>query len=118
MSVFIFGMIATALSPYHQPNSLAVPLIGALANWLALSLFIYAAAPASGGHLNPFITLSTFTAGLSTFPRSVLYIIGQCIGAIIGAFILKLGLGGSDYYSMVCRARFPFKCSTRLLHTC
>lgn len=101
MLVFTVGLIASALSPYQQSNPLAVPLIGSLTNWIAITLFIYAAAPASGGHLNPFITLSTFTAGLSTFPRSLLYILGQCIGALCGAFFLKLGLS-ADYYPSVC----------------
>jgi len=98
MFVFTVGLAATALSPYHESNPLAVPLIGSLVNWIALSLFIFTTAPASGGHINPFITLSTFTAGLSTFPRSLLYILGQCIGALCGAFILKLGLGGDVYF--------------------
>ena len=102
MFVFTVGLAATALSPYHQSNPLAVPLIGALVNWISLSLFIYTTAPASGGHINPLITMSTFTSGLSTFPRSILYIVGQCIGSLCGSFILKLGLGGDDYYPSVC----------------
>jgi glycerol uptake facilitator-like aquaporin len=105
MLVFAVGLIGTALAPYNDPNSLRAPLVGSLTVWIAITLFIFAAAPASGGHLNPFITLSTFTAGLSTFSRSVLYIIGQCIGALIGAFFLKLGLGGADYYPSVCIAQ-------------
>lgn len=111
MLVFTVGCISNALGPYNSPDSLRAPLIGALANWIAITLFVYAAAPASGGHLNPLVTLSTFTAGLSTFPRSVLYILGQCIGALCGAFILKLGLGGHDYYPSVC-VHFPFYCHT------
>lgn len=101
MLVFTVGLIANALSPYARPGSLTVPLLASITNWIAITLFVFAAAPASGGHLNPLITLSTFTAGLSTFPRSILYIVGQCIGAIIGALILKLGLSSEDYYTSV-----------------
>jgi glycerol uptake facilitator-like aquaporin len=101
MLVFASGMIAIAVGPYNEPDSFKVPLIVALTNWIAITLFIFAAAPASGGHLNPFITLATLTAGLSTFPRSLLYIIAQCIGGIIGGFWLKLGLGGPDYFPSV-----------------
>ncbi|OJD28907.1 mip transporter [Diplodia corticola] len=98
MLVFSVGLIANALGPYHSADSLGAPLVAALGNWFAITLFIFAAAPASGGHLNPFITMATLTTGLSTLSRSVLYMVGQCIGALIGAFLLKLGISGADYF--------------------
>ena len=101
MLVYTTGLIGTAFPPYNSKTSLQVPIIIALSNWVAISLFIFAAAPASGGHLNPLITLSTFTAGLATLPRTVLYVLAQMIGALIGGFFLKLGLGGKDYYPLV-----------------
>lgn len=97
--VFTVGLIANAIAPYSHTNPLAVALVGSLTNWIAITLFVYATAPASGGHLNPLITMSTFAAGLSTLPRSLLYIVAQCIGAIGAGFFLKLGLESSDFYS-------------------
>lgn len=67
-------------------------------NWTGLSLFIFSAAPASGGHLNPSITIATFFAGLSSFPRSLIYVIGQCIGSIVGSYWLRLGVGEDAYF--------------------
>ncbi|KAB2576895.1 Aquaporin TIP1-3 [Lasiodiplodia theobromae] len=101
MLVFSTGLIGIALGPYRAANVVGVSLVGALTNWFSVSLFILAAGPASGGHLNPFITMSTFAAGLSTLSRSVLYIIAQCIGAVAGAFLLKLGVSGADYFALV-----------------
>lgn len=94
---FGLGSLSSALTISGQ-STFAIALYAALGNWVGLSLFILSAAPVSGGHLNPTITMATFFAGLSTFPRSVLYIAGQCIGAIVGAYWLRLGLGDS-YFS-------------------
>jgi glycerol uptake facilitator-like aquaporin len=79
---------------------MAISLYAALLNTAGLSLFIFTAAPASGGHINPSITMATFFAGLSTLPRSVLYIIAQTLGAIVGGYWLKLGLG-EQYFPTV-----------------
>lgn len=79
---------------------MAISLYASLLNGISLSLFVYAAGPVSGGHLNPCITMATFVAGLSTLARSVIYIIAQCVGAIIGSYWLKLGLG-DDFFRAV-----------------
>jgi glycerol uptake facilitator-like aquaporin len=67
-----------------------------------ITLFLYAAAPPSGGHLNPFITIATFCAGLCTLPRAIYYIFGQLVGALAGGFLLKVGIGAGNYYPGVC----------------
>ena len=90
--VFTLGAGASGLTTL-QVSPMAISLYGALLNSAGLSLFIFAAAPASGGHLNPSITMATFFAGLSTLPRSVLYIVAQTLGAIVAGYWLKLGLG-------------------------
>jgi glycerol uptake facilitator-like aquaporin len=98
-------MVDNAFGSYiGKPNTSPVGwnMAHQVLTWLLISLFLYAAGPASGGHLNPFITMLTFTAGLCTLPRMVYYIIGQMVGALGGAFFLKLGLGGSrNYYPSV-----------------
>jgi hypothetical protein len=52
--------------------------------------------------VDPTITMGTFFAGLSTFPRAIMYIAAQSIGAIVAAFLLKLGAGSSNYFAAVC----------------
>ncbi|GAB7334970.1 hypothetical protein MBLNU13_g06841t2 [Cladosporium sp. NU13] len=90
--VFALGAGASGLTTL-QVSPMAISLYASLLNFVGLSLFIMAAAPASGGHLNPSITMATFFAGLSTLPRSVLYIVAQTLGAIVAGYWLKLGLG-------------------------
>ncbi|KAK9318757.1 aquaporin-like protein [Lipomyces orientalis] len=58
-----------------------------------ISLFIYATAPSSGGHLNPMITFSTLLAGLIEFPRAVLYILAQTGGAALAGGMIRGCLG-------------------------
>lgn len=99
--VFALGAGASGLTTL-QVSPMAISLYASLLNFVGLSLFIMAAAPASGGHLNPSITMATFFAGLSTLPRSVLYIVAQTLGAIVAGYWLKLGLG-EQYFPAVSR---------------
>ncbi|KFY08157.1 hypothetical protein V492_06492 [Pseudogymnoascus sp. VKM F-4246] len=73
------------------------PLVGGITNMIILTLFIYCLGPVSGGHLNPIITMSTFTARLSTFPRMVLYIIFQTAGACIAGLMIRSSYGSRDF---------------------
>jgi hypothetical protein len=41
--------------------------------------------------------MATFFAGLSTFPRTVLYIVAQTIGGVLAGYWLKLGLSDAYY---------------------
>lgn len=41
--------------------------------------------------------MATFFTGLSTLPRTVLYIIAQCVGSIVGAYWLRLAMGESFF---------------------
>lgn len=93
---FLLGAGSAGLSSLDA-SPIALTLYASLMNFVGLSLFIYAAGPVSGGHLNPSITMATFFAGLSTLPRSVLYIIAQTTGGIVGGFWLRLGLGDAFF---------------------
>lgn len=64
-------------------------LIGGLLNALTLPLFIFAAGPVSGGHLNPTVAIAAFFARLSTIPRSILYVGLQILGATIAGYFLR-----------------------------
>jgi len=76
----ILGTIA-CIEGGFEPVSKAVGLI----HVAITSLFIIATAPASGGHVNPLITLATVTCGLTSFTRGILYVSFQSAGGIIGA---------------------------------
>ncbi|KAL9113302.1 MAG: hypothetical protein Q9227_002637 [Pyrenula ochraceoflavens] len=74
-------------------GALVPALIGGVTNAIFLALFIFSAGTVSGGHLNPMITVAVFLTRLATFPRTVIYVIAQSIGAIIGAFLIRAALG-------------------------
>jgi glycerol uptake facilitator-like aquaporin len=52
----------------------------AIVNGLLLILMIFSTAAPSGAHLNPLISLATCFTGLSSVPRTILYIIAQIGG--------------------------------------
>ncbi|CAI7843229.1 unnamed protein product [Closterium sp. NIES-54] len=82
-SIVCLSVIATTSclnSSFTSP-----PLAIGLVNGLLLTLHILATAPASGGHINPSITIATFFAGLTSFPRAALYITAQFVGSVLGA---------------------------------
>lgn len=109
--VFASGAASSGLATSNA-STLAISAYAALTNAVSLSLFVFAAAPASGGHLNPSITMATFFAGLSTLPRSVVYIAAQCTGAIVGGYWLRLGLG-EGFFPTVSSDALCFECISR-----
>jgi glycerol uptake facilitator-like aquaporin len=56
---------------------------------ILLPAFIMSAAPVSGGHLNPLMTMATFFCQLSTLPRTLVYLVSQTAGAAIGGILLR-----------------------------
>ncbi|KAF2179031.1 aquaporin-like protein [Zopfia rhizophila CBS 207.26] len=96
LQIYLAGLYAIGLGPTGTETAIG-PItpaaFGAIANFLLISFFIYAGGPVSGGHFNPLITMSTFFARLSTFPRSLLYILFQCTGSVIAGFMVRASLG-------------------------
>ncbi|KAK0392737.1 hypothetical protein NLU13_2232 [Sarocladium strictum] len=83
--VYVSGMTTGTLLSYGTKQ------IGAyigIANIFLLATFIYATAPASGGHLNPMITFSVVLSGMCPVSRGVAYMLGQTAGAALGGGIL------------------------------
>jgi hypothetical protein len=96
LQVYTFGLVAAGLGSRVNATSLgpvAPAAFGSIVNLVLISLFIFGAGPISGGHFNPLITMSTFTARLSIFPRTFLYIIFQSLGAVVAGFLLRASLG-------------------------
>jgi len=60
----------------------------AFAFGLTVLVMVYAVGNISGCHINPAITVAMLVAGKIKGKDAILYIISQCIGAIIGAGIL------------------------------
>jgi glycerol uptake facilitator-like aquaporin len=64
-----------------------------ISNIILLSLWIYALAPASGGHINPIITYTTLLTGLTGFARGILYMIAQTTGAAVAGGLIRGSFG-------------------------
>lgn len=87
---YISGLIGITL--VNLQTSQIAGYVG-ISNIFLLSLFIYACSPSSGGHINPTITFATLTTGLIEFPRAVLYLSGQTIGAAIAGGLIRASFG-------------------------
>ena len=72
-------------------------LVGGMTNFVVLSLLIFCFSPVSGGHLNPNITVATFLARLTSFPRMVLYVVAQIVGASLAGLLVRASYGTRDF---------------------
>lgn len=72
----------------------------AFAFGFALLCMAYGIGPLSGCHINPAVSLSVLTAGRMSFGDFIAYVIFQCAGAVLAAWVLYLimtgKLGGYD----------------------
>lgn len=73
------------------------PLIAAVITTITITLLIYTFGAISGGHMNPLITMGTFFARLTTFPRMVLYIAAQTAGASLAGLLLRSAADSRDF---------------------
>lgn len=73
------------------------PLVAACINSILIALLIYCFGAISGAHLNPLITIGTFFARLTTFPRLVLYMAAQTSGATLAGLLLRASAGTRDF---------------------
>ena len=76
--------------------------MGGVSNFILLSLFIFTFSPVSGGHLNPNITIATFFARLTSFPRMVLYVAFQTAGGCLGGLLVRAAYGSRDFVAGGC----------------
>ncbi|CAG2232782.1 aquaporin-5-like [Mytilus galloprovincialis] len=63
---------------------------------LGVATLVWVFGHVSGGHLNPSVTMAFFITRRISLARAVMYVIGQCVGGMIGAGLLK-GVMPSNY---------------------
>ena len=98
LQTFISGLLGVGLVPSVTETSVGALLpvnYAAITQIILIAVFIFAAGPITGAHFNPLVTMATFFTKLSSLPRTVIYILFQCTGAVIGAFLLRASLGAS-----------------------
>jgi aquaporin Z len=72
----------------------------AFAFGIAVLVMVYAIGPISGCHINPAITLAMLVNGKIPSKDALVYIIVQCIGAIIASALLLMIMTGNPVYSL------------------
>lgn len=77
-------VISTLESDIKMPN-LVLSVLAAI----IITILLLAVHPVSGGHMNPIISFSAALVGIISMSKALIYIIAQCIGAILGALALK-----------------------------
>jgi glycerol uptake facilitator-like aquaporin len=105
--VFVTGYFAISPNvpnPDPSPTSgnfahagFIAPLVGLLINGVFITMLIYACGPTSGAHFNPLITIATFFARLTTFPRAVLYVAGQVGGGSLAGLMLRAAVNTREF---------------------
>ncbi|CAN4110189.1 unnamed protein product [Withania somnifera] len=77
-------VISTFESDAKMPNLIMSILIA-----IIITILLLAVVPVSGGHINPVISFSAALVGIISMSRAIIYMVAQCLGAILGALALK-----------------------------
>ena len=106
-ALVLFGCGAAVVSGKTIPATVlsdapaGIGVLGiALAFGLSVVVMAYSIGPISGCHINPAITVSMLVAGKIGAKDAVGYIIGQFVGATLGAAVLYGFQKGSPGFSM------------------
>ncbi|MEU8685721.1 MIP/aquaporin family protein [Streptomyces sp. NPDC048611] len=86
--LILFGAgVCAAVTLHHSKAKGAGWVVIALGWGMAVLAGAYTAAPLSGGHLNPAVTLGSAIAGGTEWSKVPLYVLAQMVGAVIGAVL-------------------------------
>jgi aquaporin Z len=100
-SLVLFGCGSAVISGISQTGPSGIGILGiAIAFGFAVVAMAYAIGGISGCHINPAVTIGVLTAGKMSTKDAVGYIISQCIGAILGAFVLFIIASGKPDWQM------------------
>ena len=92
--VLVFGGCGSAVIAGEYIGVLGI----ALAFGLTVLIMVYAIGNISGCHINPAVTIAMLVARKINWKDGIIYIVAQCIGAIIAAgIILAIASGNADY---------------------
>ena len=93
--VFSAGTVAVTGGLLAERMTSARLLAVALATGVAYAVFVGAAMPMSGGHLNPAVTFAALMSKQIRAARAAVYIVSQCAGAVVGALLLTVMIPSS-----------------------
>ena len=78
----------TSLNKSFSNKSSNSWIVGTIGWGLAVTLGVYASGQVSGGHINPAVTIGLLSNGEMELSLALKYLIGQVMGAFIGALII------------------------------
>src|SRR5512137_1404982 len=100
-SLVLFGCGAAVIAGTSRIGPSGIGLLGiAIAFGFAVVAMAYAIGGISGCHINPAVTIGALTAGKMKGKDAIGYVLGQCLGAILGAAVLYLIAVGRPYFVM------------------
>jgi glycerol uptake facilitator-like aquaporin len=94
MALFVWVGCGSAVSSQalqvfqENPIDKSILVTVSLAFGMAISVLVYAVGPISGGHLNPAVTMAFVSSGLMSASTGALYVLAQCLGAVVGAALV------------------------------
>jgi len=80
------GSCVTGWEDSGTPTIVHLALVFGLSAAVAISI----AGDVSGGHINPVVSVALCIVGRIKLKRCLFYIVAQCLGAIVGAYVLQL----------------------------
>jgi MIP family channel proteins len=93
--LFSAGTLAVTAGLLAERMSSSRLLAVALAQGLAYAIFMAAALPISGGHLNPAVTFAALVSRQIGAARAFVYMLAQCAGAVGAALLLMVMIPAS-----------------------
>ncbi|XP_054778074.1 probable aquaporin TIP3-2 [Prosopis cineraria] len=80
--------LTTSIIACLDSNEVDPKLLVPFAVFIIVFLFLMVTVPLSGGHMSPVFTFIAALKGVITLTRTLIYVISQCIGSIIGFLII------------------------------
>jgi len=106
--IFVFVGTGTVVACQTELGvaSIGVPSLTliSLAHGFAITVLVYAVGEISGGHINPAVSWAVMITGKQSIIRTVVYILSQLFGAIVGSSFLKSLLPSSLRWGMGCHS--------------
>ena len=99
IGTFVLVFMGCGSAVFLGVSQTTIPSI-AFAFGLSLLVMVYTIGAISGCHINPAVSISMLIRGKITSKDTALYIIAQCIGAIVGAGVLFIVANGSPNFSL------------------
>lgn len=98
-SLVLFGCGSAVIAGTSRVGPSGIGLLGiAIAFGFTVVAMAYAIGGISGCHINPAVTIGVLTAGKMKGKDAIGYVLGQCLGAILGAAVLYLiAMGRPDF---------------------